>query len=190
MTRLHLVRHGRAEAGWEQPDPSLDEVGRRQAEAMGERFADQGPFGLVTSPLARCRETIAVLERRWGRVATVVPAVAELPSPDGYDVSQRVGWLRQAMAGTWSMLDPRYRDYRDQVVATVVELGDRGHDLVIASHFIAINAVIGAALDDDRLVIRSLDNCSITVVEVGREADGKPSFDLIEGGHEADTLIR
>ena len=39
-------------------------------------------------------------------------------------------------------------------------------DTVVFSHFVAINAVIGAALGDDRLVIRSLDNCSVTVVDV------------------------
>jgi len=57
---------------------------------------------------------------------------------------------------------------------------------VIFSHFIAINAVIGGVLGDDRLVIRSLDNCSITIFE--RDATGNLS--LVHGGHEADTLIR
>jgi hypothetical protein len=32
VTRLHLVRHGRAAAGWDtDPDPGLDDIGRRQA---------------------------------------------------------------------------------------------------------------------------------------------------------------
>ena len=53
------------------------------------------------------------------------------------------------------------------------------------SHFVAINAVIGACLGDDRLVIRSLDNTSVTVVET--TAGG---LVLVEAGHEADTLIR
>ena len=38
---------------------------------------------------------------------------------------------------------------------------------------------------DDRLVIRSLDNCSVTVIDI---ADGR--LVLVEGGEEADTLIR
>ena len=45
--------------------------------------------------------------------------------------------------------------------------------------------MIGACLDDDRLVIRSLDNASITVVDT---TGGRLS--LVAGGHEADTLIR
>jgi broad specificity phosphatase PhoE len=56
---------------------------------------------------------------------------------------------------------------------------------VVVSHFVAINAAIGAALDDDRLLVRSLDNCSVTVVDVVAG-----SLRLVEGGHEADTLIR
>ena len=56
---------------------------------------------------------------------------------------------------------------------------------VVVSHFVAINAVIGAATADDRVVIRSLDNTSVTVVDV----DGG-AVRLVEGGHEADTLIR
>ena len=57
---------------------------------------------------------------------------------------------------------------------------------MVFSHFVAINVVIGACDGDDRLVIRHLDNCSITVVDV--ETDGR--LTLVEGGHEADTLIR
>ena len=86
------------------------------------------------------------------------------------------------MLGTWAELGSRYTDYRDQVVAAVAALLT---DTVVCSHFVAINAVIGAALGDDRLVIRSLDNCSVTVVDA--TADG---LQLVEGGHEADTLIR
>jgi broad specificity phosphatase PhoE len=58
-------------------------------------------------------------------------------------------------------------------------------DTVVFSHFVAINAAIGAALDDDRLVIRRLDNCSVTTLDI---VDGRLA--LVEGGHEADTLIR
>lgn len=94
----------------------------------------------------------------------------------------RVGWLRQAMQGTWAELGPRYVRYRDAVVAA---LGAVGSDTVVFSHFIAINAAIGAALGDDRLVIFSLDNTSVTTIDV---VDG--SLRLVEAGREADTLIR
>ena len=86
------------------------------------------------------------------------------------------------MTGTWTDLGPRYTAYRDAVAAYVAGLRD---DTVITSHFIAINAVIGACTGDDRLVIRSLDNTSVTVVETS--PDGMV---LVSGGREADTLIR
>lgn len=113
----------------------------------------------------------------------MVDAVAEIPSPEGVAMADRVAWLREVMVGEWSALGPRYTAYRDAVVAAVRAMQV---DTVVFSHFIAINAVIGAATGDDRMVIRSLDNCSVTVIEVA--PDG--ALRLVEGGHEADTLIR
>ncbi len=183
MTRLYLVRHGRAEAGWDTAvDPGLDETGRRQAAGVARRLAPLGELAVVTSPLRRCQETAAALTNVSGAEAVLEPGVAEIPSPEGVAVGERTDWLRIAMRGSWTDLDARYVDFRDRVVAT---LGALHRDTVVFSHFIAINAAIGAALADDRLVIRSLDNCSVTVLDV---ADG--GLQLVEGGHEADTLIR
>ncbi|MFZ4718316.1 MAG: histidine phosphatase family protein [Ilumatobacteraceae bacterium] len=184
MTRVHLVRHGRAAAGWDtDPDPGLDDLGREQAAAVAAALAPLGPLALVSSPLRRCQETAVPLADAWaGAEVRIEPAVAEIPSPEGVPMAERVDWLRNAMSGTWADLGPDYTSFRDSVVAAVVGLPA---DTVVFSHFIAINAVIGAAIGDDRLVIRSLDNCSVTVVEV---VDGLVT--LVEGGHEADTLIR
>lgn len=183
MTRVHLVRHGRAAAGWDtDPDPGLDRIGAAQAAAVAERLAPAGPLVLVSSPLRRCRETAAPLAARWSGELRIEPAVAEIPSPEGVPMGERVDWLRAAMGGTWAHLGPRYTEFRDGVVQAVASLPG---DTVVFSHFVAINAVIGAAVGDDRLVIRSLDNCSVTVVEVLGGV-----LRLVEGGHEADTLIR
>ncbi|MCU1365764.1 MAG: Phosphoglycerate mutase [Ilumatobacteraceae bacterium] len=183
MTRLYLVRHGRAAAGWDtHPDPGLDSLGAHQAEQMADRLAPFGPLDLISSPLQRCRETAAVLGARWSVEARIEPLVAEIPSPEGIPMGERVAWLRAAMAGTWTALGPRYTAFRDGVAGCLLSLP---HDTVIASHFVAINAAIGAAVGDDAVVIRSLDNCSITVIDV---VDG--ALHLVEGGHEADTLIR
>lgn len=181
MARLHLVRHGRAAAGWDaDPDPDLDEVGRAQAEAV---VAQLPPKASVwTSPLLRCRSTSIPYTNASGATALVVPEVAEIPSPEGVPMGERVPWLRAAMAGTWTDLGDRYVAFRNTLVDTVRSAET---DTVVFSHFIAINAVIGACLGDDRLVIRSLDNTSVTIVDVG-----SGGLTLIEGGHEADTLIR
>jgi broad specificity phosphatase PhoE len=97
-------------------------------------------------------------------------------------MGDRVEWLRAAMRGTWTELGERYTSFRDGVVAAVAACP---HDTVVFSHFVAINAVIGACVDDERLVIRSLDNCSVTTVAIDERG-----VRLVEGGHEADTLIR
>lgn len=180
---VRLVRHGRAAAGWDtDPDPDLDDLGRSQAAAVASALPVTASTSIVTSPLRRCRSTAAAFAEVAGRAPVVEPAVAEIPSPDGVAMADRVDWLRAAMLGTWADLGPRYSAYRDRVVATVSSLPD---GTVVFSHFVAINAVIGACCDDDRLVIRSLDNCSVTTVTI---EDGR--LRLLAGGHEADTLIR
>jgi broad specificity phosphatase PhoE len=182
--RVTLVRHGRAAAGWgTDPDPGLDELGRRQADAVATNLALGPPTDIVTSPLRRCRETARPLADRWGHALRVASQVAEIPSPEGVPMAERVEWLRVAMAGTWTDLGDRYVAYRDSVAAFVAGFD---HDTVVFSHFIAINAVIGAATGDDRLVIASLDNCSQTVVEI----DPNRRLRLISTGQQADTLIR
>lgn len=183
MTRVHLVRHGRAAAGWDRdPDPGLDRVGMHQADEVCARLRPLGPLALVSSPLQRCQHTAAPLAAAWHVPVVIESAVAEIPSPEGVAMADRVEWLRESMRGTWAALGPRYVAYRDAVADAVRACPV---DTVIVSHFVAINAVIGVAAGDDRLVIRSLDNCSVTVVDV---VDGQ--LHLVEGGHEADTLIR
>lgn len=183
MTRLYLVRHGRAAAGWDtDPDPGLDEIGQRQAHAVAARLAPLGPLPVLTSPLLRCRETAEPLAGSWGVEPRIELAVAEIPSPQGIAMADRIEWLRVAMRGTWVDLGARYVTYRDQVVGKLVALED---DSVVFSHFVAINVAIGASIGDDRLVVRSLDNCSVTVIDVV-----DCSLQLVESGHETDTLIR
>ncbi len=182
MTRVYLVRHGRAAAGWEDLDPALDELGEPSGRSCRRSSRSARPARAGHEPAAAVPADRGAAGERWGTEARIEPMVAEIPTPVGVAVADRVDWLRVAMQQTWSMLGPRYVEYRDHVVAML--LGCTA-DTVVTSHFVAINAVIGAATGDDRLVIRRLDNCSITVFDV---RDGLVA--LVEGGHEADTLIR
>lgn len=188
MTRIHLVRHGRAAAGWNvDPDPPLDETGRAQALAVASRLSGLATRRIYSSPLLRCQQTAFPLATAWSVEVTIEPGVAEIPSPEGYSLETRVEWLREAMGGTWSALAERsgevYADFRRSIADTVRAFPG---DAVVFSHFIAINAIIGEATGDDRVVIASLDNCSVTTVEV--QPGGR--IELIEIGGEADTLIR
>lgn len=188
MTRVWLVRHGRAAAGWDvDPDPGLDDTGRRQALELARSMSPMRVGRIVTSPLLRCRQTAFPLAAAWAVEPIVDDTVAEIPSPEGHTMESRVGWLRDAMTGTWAGLASRsgtvYAEFRDRLVRTVASTRE---DTVVFTHFVAINAVIGAATNDDRVLIASLDNCSVTVVDV--DADG--TLILRESGREADTLIR
>jgi broad specificity phosphatase PhoE len=185
--RLHLVRHGRASAGWNvDRDPVLDELGQQQAVDVAQLLVGLGPLPLYSSPLRRCQETSGPLSALWKTTPVIEPRVAEIPSPVGVALEERVEWLRGAMAGTWTQLGMSdgdvYTQYRRNLLGS---LSAMSHDAVIFSHFIAINVVIGEALSDDRLVVKSLDNCSVTTVVVH---NGK--FTIEEMGREADTLIR
>jgi len=185
--RLYLVRHGRAAAGWNvDRDPALDELGQQQAVHVAQQLASLGPLPVYSSPLRRCQETSSPLSALWSTTPNIEPRVAEIPSPVGVALEERVEWLRGAMAGTWTQLGISdgdvYSQYRRDLLDTLSALP---HDAVIFSHFIAINVVIGEALSDDRLVVKSLDNCSVTSVLVH---EGK--FTIAEMGREADTLIR
>lgn len=181
MAKLYLVRHGRAAAGFDVADPGLDEIGRSQAEQAAKVLEPLGPLRILTSPLARTRQTSKPLALAWRCEPAVEPAIAEIPTPSHLDVVTRVPWLRALMTGSWRDAGPELAVWRENVLAT---LGTLSQDTVMFSHFVAINVAVGHALGDDRVVVFSPDNCSITILEnkAGR-------LRLIERGHEATTKV-
>jgi broad specificity phosphatase PhoE len=182
MPRLYLVRHGRAAASFaEAADPGLDAVGHSQAEAVAERLAPIGPLALLTSPLKRARETSEPLAKIWRREVKVEPAVAEIPSPPELGLSERADWLRGLMGGSWRNASRDLAQWREEAIAALAAIGE---DMVIFSHFIAINVAAGAAESDDRVILFRPDNCSVTILDVDNGA-----LRLVERGHEAETKV-
>jgi glucosyl-3-phosphoglycerate phosphatase len=95
--RIILARHGQTAWNAEgraqgHADVSLDDAGRRQAEAMAAALADLDPALLVSSDLARARETAAFLEKATGLTAVEDPRLRE------YDVGERTGLTRAEFA--------------------------------------------------------------------------------------------
>ena len=179
MGHVVLVRHGKAAAGWSDDlDPGLDDLGRRQAEAMADALHLFGPLPLYSSPLARCLETATALGDRWGVEPVVTPDVGEVESPTA-DLAERGAWLRGFMGGRWSAQPPALLAWRQRVVDFLRSIEDQ--DSVVVSHFVAINAAVSWALGDDRVIVFAPDNCSrtelkveggeLTVVELGVVAD-------------------
>jgi len=185
MSNLYFVRHGRAEAGWDAAvDPSLDDLGREQAAAVAEELASTlQPCTIFTSPLARCRETATFLAGKWSTDTMVEPRIAEIPSPHGVAMADRMEWLRGVMRGAWADLEQEQRAYRDDLVRFARETKGPA---VLFSHFVAINALIGHVIGTDDVLVRSLDNCSVT--RFTHAHDG--ALTLVDYGREADTLVR
>jgi broad specificity phosphatase PhoE len=158
---LHLVRHGEAAAGWgSDPDPGLTDLGRRQAAAVADHLDGGPPMPIVVSPLRRTRETAAPLEARWGTPARVEPAVGEIVAPAGQQgLEARAAWLQEAMRGTWTSLGDEVAAWRRLVVACLEALDV---DTVVVTHFVAINAAVGSATGDDRVVCCRPGNGSVT----------------------------
>lgn len=178
MPRIYMVRHGKAAAGFgEDMDPGLDATGQAQAKTAAENLKGLGPKPILSSPLRRCQETAAPLAALWKATPTIEPRVAEIPSPRGMTLEERVVWLRTHMAGHWTGSDPALERWRDACVAAILALRT---DTVVFSHYVAINVLMGSATADDRVVVFSPDNCSITVFD---NTGGK--LRLLEKGNEA-----
>ncbi|MBS0279360.1 MAG: histidine phosphatase family protein [Proteobacteria bacterium] len=178
MTRIYMVRHGKAAAGFgESMDPGLNALGREQADAVALKLKGIGPLPILSSPLARTQQTAAPLAQLWSKTPVIEHAVAEVPSPDLASLEERAVWLRKLMQGSWRDVNPELATWREHCVATVAAIRQ---DTVVFSHYVAINVLMGAATDDDRVVVFSPDNCSVTVFET----DGA-TLHLVERGREA-----
>lgn len=187
VPRLVLVRHGRAAAGWgEDVDPDLDDEGRQQAKEMAAVLAPSGPMRLISSPLLRARSTAVALEEAWATTATVEPRVGEIPSPDGPqgDLANRGPWLAGVMRSRWDdpALDAFLHEWREELIHSLTSISE---DTTVTTHFVAINAAVGAATDNPAVTCFRPYYCSRTTFEVSR---GR--LTLVELGDEGASVVR
>ena len=181
MTKIYLVRHGRAASGWGlEKDPGLDDLGRSQAQAAARKLEPLGPLPIISSPMARARETSMPLATQWDIEPAIEKRVGEIVFPSETPVD-RVSWLKHIMADRWPNLDPDMQHWRRQIIEALSAIET---DTVVFTHFIAINAAVGHAVEDDRVVSFRPDNASITIMET----DGDGLY-LVERGLEADTTV-
>jgi broad specificity phosphatase PhoE len=180
VPRLHLVRHGRSEASWaDHLDPGLREEGRLQAEAVAAALAARiDPIPIWSSPLLRTQQTAAPLATRWSATVTLTRAFGEVPSPST-DPGERSAWLASAMVSRWADLGPVVGAWRSRLLDAAREVAE---DVVVFSHFVAINAIVGAAEDRAEVVVALPAYASVTVVDVDA-ATG--SLTVVERGAEA-----
>lgn len=158
-----MVRHAEPAALWgSHPDPGLSPLGHRQANAAARYLGALGIQSLITSPLARCRETALALEVTIGIQARVNRGVAEIPVPA--EISDHRTWLMAVMNGNWSdaHVGEVLRAWRQGVATALLSLQ---RDTIVFSHFVAINAAVSVAMGSDQVTVFKPGHASITVLD-------------------------
>jgi broad specificity phosphatase PhoE len=182
VARIYLVRHGQDAGTWGvDRDPELSKLGREQAVTVAEKLCVLTPMAIVSSPLIRAQQTAAALAGHWGTTVQVVPAVAEIPAPAAW-TDDRPGWLRRVTTGTWSEAGDEVMEWHRAIIEYLCALE---RDSVIFSHFVVINAAVGAAGGSEKMISFRPDNCSVTILE-----NDTGALTLVEQGGEAATAVR
>lgn len=185
MSKLYLVRHGKASSAFDEAvDPGLSDEGREAAVDLALKLEPLGPLPIFCSPLKRAQETAAPLANRWSTKPQLSSAVSEIPTPAEIaagGVQARGAWLRQLSGQRYPEQPGLLRAWRQGILGTLLSCRT---DMVIVTHFMVINAAIGFCLGDDRLVLEQPDYCSVNVVE---NSDGR--LTLIERGTAAVTRV-
>jgi broad specificity phosphatase PhoE len=156
MIDIFLVRHGEAEASWAQaPDPGLSPLGRQQARAVADALQPRLPAStaLVSSP----RETAEPLAEALASPLAVDEAFREIPTP--VPLPQRQDWLRAFMQQRWEQQPPSLHDWRQRAFDALRSVEG---PLVVFSHFLLINAVLGLVQGRDETLCFWPANGSIT----------------------------
>ena len=190
MPRLYLVRHGQAAAGFaDHADPGLNTLGHAQAQQTARQLSSLPPMQIISSPLARARETALPLLTLWHGDAAppllIDARVSEIATEHSHaaqgDLSRRAEWLASIMGMRWSELGAPLQQWARGVLLSLLE---QPADAVIFSHFIAINVAVGWAIGDDRVVHFRPANASVSILDT----DGW-HLRLIEPGAEGDTKV-
>lgn len=176
---LLLIRHGlprRTHATVGPADPSLDELGLRQAEALAAWLVDEDLDALYVSPLARARETAAPVEAALGMEATVRDGIAEwdreasayIPTEDLPDVAPDI-W--EALAGgDWAALGIDLPEFLHRVTTSIDEIAAAhpAQRVGVVCHGGVINAYVARVLELDRVLFFNPEYTGITRLLVSR----------------------
>ena len=181
MPTIYLIRHGQAAANWgESADPGLSRTGQAQAEQAADNMQAMPSITIVSSPMARARETAAPLASAWRCTPVVDTRFSEIPTPETIPVT-RQEWIKDILSRSWDEMEPVLATWRKELLAAIQSLEQ---DTVVFTHFIAINAIVGSALTDNRVMVFLPDNASITTVKTRGS-----SIALLQKGLEMPSLV-
>lgn len=179
---IYLVRHGEASAHWGQSaDPGLSVTGRQQARDAAIFLASRLEPGaqLVSSPLARARQTANPLSELTESNVTVLKAYGEIPAP--VPLAQRRDWLRAFMGKSWQGQDAALNAWRQSLLS---EIYATQRPAAIFTHFLVINTLVGHVLGTDSTLSFWPDNGSVTEL---RLTDDR--LEIVTLGREMDTVV-
>jgi broad specificity phosphatase PhoE len=193
-----VARHGRTAANARglllgRADPPLDDEGERQAAALGAACAGLDIARVVTSPLARCRQTAAaiaaatpgpgaevVADDRWieldygdydGRPA------GDLPAGTWEAWRADIGWAPPG-GESLAALGARVRAACDDLAAEA-----RERDVVVVTHVSPIKAAVAWALGVDDTVVWRMWVAPGSVTRIGWGIAGPALRSFNELGH-------
>lgn len=177
-----LVRHGEASASWsDSPDPDLSALGWQQAHQAAELLRPQvtRDTRILSSPLKRARQTAEPLASLLESAVQEVEAFREIPAP--VPLAQRQLWLRSFMQQEWSAQSEELFAWRRAAIQYLFQL-DR--PVVVFTHFLVINAVVGHVQDRAATLCFSPANGSVTRL---RRIDS--ALELVELGQEMESVV-
>jgi 8-oxo-dGTP diphosphatase len=146
VSTVHLIRHAKAKnrLAWEQPDDlrPLTKRGRREANAIARRLAEDDVGRLVSSPFVRCVQTLEPLA-----VALELPIETTDLLAEGAS-GERAAELVLTLAASESIAVCTHGDVLYEVTEAVARAGvtlDGPHDAPVASSWVL-------AVDEGRFV--------------------------------------
>ncbi|MFF3905035.1 bifunctional RNase H/acid phosphatase [Streptomyces sp. NPDC001848] len=197
-TTLVLLRHGETPltplkrfSGSGGSDPGLSEVGRRQAELVAGVLAARGTVqAIVSSPLARCRETAGVVAARLGLEVGIDDGLRETDfgvwegltfgevrerHPDDMNA-----WLTDPEAAptgggeSFAAVARRVAAARDKLLAS-----HAGRTVLVVSHVTPIKTLVRLALGAPPEALFRMELSAASLSAVAYYADGNASLRLL-----------
>ena len=117
--------------------------------------------------MQRAMQTAGPLALRWHSTVGICPVVTEIPVPDeldGPNLAARRPWLDRMLGSHYGALDRAIEDWRTTLLNF---LSGQSEDAVIFTHYLTINAVIGAATGDSRLAPVDIGYCQAAEISAG-----------------------
>ncbi|CUW39530.1 putative Phosphoglycerate mutase [Magnetospirillum sp. XM-1] len=167
-TLIWLVRHGKSARGFDQAeDPDLSELGHTQAEAVARQLNIHiQPCAVLASRFLRAQSTAKPLAALWERSVIISPEIDEIPAPTwmtGVNLPQRRPWLDVMLTESYGALDPTIESWRSSLLGFVSRLSA---PTVLFTHYLTINALVGAAMEDLRTVVIDPGYCEVVTLRV------------------------